>query len=135
MKLPPATVVLAFLLGVASIAVFETVLTYQASNCSNQQQAHGASAPSDAKPTAAQKTDDGGHQKKNNTVSEPFVCGVSGFPAAIRQFMNHNEGFVVGTFTLLLVFVTAWLVYTTSGLRESTDKLWLAGEEQIKVAQ
>jgi hypothetical protein len=135
MKLPPATVVLAFLLGVASIAIFETVLSYQALNCSNQQQLQGANAPSDAKPVAAQKAADGGHEKKSDTVSKPFVCGVAGFPGAIRQFMNHNEGFVVGTFTLLLVFVTGWLVYVTGGLRESTEKLWLAGEQQIEVAR
>jgi hypothetical protein len=122
MKLPPALFVLAFLLGVASIAVFETVLSYQALNCSNQQQTHGANTPSDAKPTAAQKADDGGHEKKNNAVSEPFVCGIAGFPAAVRQFMNHNEGFVVGTFTFLLVFVTAWLVW-------ATIKLWRGAED------
>ena len=41
----------------------------------------------------------------------------------------------MGSFTLLLVVVTGWLVYTTSGLRQSTDKLWEAGERQIELAR
>ncbi|MCC8975929.1 hypothetical protein [Bradyrhizobium brasilense] len=36
--------------------------------------------------------------------------------------MNHNEGFVVGFFTFLLVFATAWLVW-------ATIKLWRGAEE------
>jgi hypothetical protein len=135
MRLARATTVLAFLLGIASIAVFETILSYQSSNCSNQQQANRANTPSDADPTATHTPPVGEQDKKQKTTSAPFACEVSGLPSAVRQFMNHNEGFVVGGFTCLLVFVTAWLVNVTGGLRESTDKLWLAGERQLAATQ
>ena len=119
---------LMFLLGVASIATFDTILFYQASNCSYQKQGDRTAGPNDKNPPLAQKPDDGGHEQKQKAVSEPFACSIAGLPAAIRQFMNHNEGFFVGGFTFMLVFVTAWLV-------SATLKLWKAGEDQRRSSE
>jgi hypothetical protein len=123
-----AELVLTFLLGVMSVAVFETILSYQALHCSDQQQAQRSNTPNDKNPPAANKPDDGGHEKKQKSVGEPFACSIAGAPAALRQFMNHNEGFFVGGFTFMLVFVTGWLVWATL-------KLWRAGEDQRKSSE
>jgi hypothetical protein len=128
-----AAVGLAFLLGVAVIGMAETILSFQASNCAPQQQQGGHNAPDHQRPPADQQRKDGSAQGGHEAVGEPFVCSVAGLPTAIRVFMNHNEGFVVGGFTFLLVFVTGWLVWATLGLRASTDRLWDAGERQMEL--
>lgn len=93
-----------FLLGVGSFAIFEAVGSFQAAKCSRTSGvAHGALA----------------------SASEPISCTVFGLPAALRFFMNHNEGFFVGGFTFLLVFVTAWLVW-------ATIKLWKGAEDTAR---
>ncbi len=130
MKSPPAPIVLAFLFGVAFIGIFQTILSYQASNCSDYQQ-----APRDIAHDPLRNPSAGGHENKSKSTSESIACGIAGLPATVRQFMNHNEGFSVGGFTFFLVVVTAWLVYATTGLRESTDKLWEASERQHVATQ
>lgn len=82
---------LCFVLGIAVFAAYETVTSFQASNC-------------------------------RIAASEPFVCSVVASLTEIRIFANQNEGFVVGFFTMLLVFVTGWLV-------RATLKLWRGAED------
>jgi hypothetical protein len=118
-----AAFVLVFLFGIALFAVFEAVLSFQASNCTAiGDQAAGQQRPRNKAVQAEQKTDNGTDQKGHEALSEPFVCTVSGLPTALRIFMNKNEGFVVGSFTGLLVLVTGWLVW-------ATVKLWKASIE------
>jgi hypothetical protein len=117
-------VVLAFLAGVMFIALWETLLGYQAANCSYQQEYQAKAEPTDSRPTAQNKHSSGGEEHGHKTISEPLVCGVAGIPTAARQFMNRNEGFFVASFTLALVLVTGWLVWATL-------KLWEAGEKQF----
>jgi hypothetical protein len=116
---------LAFAAGIVFFAIWETVLGYQAANCSYQQEYKARAGPSDSHATASNKGGDGSEEQHHKTISEPFVCGVAGLPTAARQFMNRNEGFFVASFTLALVFVTAWLVWATL-------KLWDAGERQFR---
>jgi hypothetical protein len=116
---------LAFMAGLALFALWETILGYQARNCSYQQEYQAKANPIDGHAPAANKGGDGGEEHGHKTVSEPFVCGVAGIPTAARQFMNRNEGFFVASFTLALVLVTAWLVWATL-------KLWDAGENQLR---
>jgi hypothetical protein len=97
------SLVIGFLLGVAAFSLFEAVGSFHAADCGQHHQQHGAA------------------QSTQEAISEPFACSVFGFPTAVRLFMNHNEGFFVGGFTLLLVFVTAWLVW-------ATIKLWQGAE-------
>lgn len=47
-------------------------------------------------------------------------------------FLNHTPDWFVALFTALLGFVTYRLVSTTGDLRDSTDKLWEAGERQLE---
>jgi hypothetical protein len=124
-KLNPL-IVLAFLLGVGTVAIFETLLSFQASQCTPQEQRQNSKTPNDgAKPSDRQKSDRGSGEQEHKTVSEPFVCTIGGFPTATRVFMDQNEGFFIGSFTLLLVVVTAWLVW-------ATIKLWRGAEETGK---
>ncbi|MCP1915415.1 hypothetical protein J2R96_007895 [Bradyrhizobium elkanii] len=50
-------------------------------------------------------------------------------------FLNHTPDWFVALFTALLTFVTYRLVSTTGDLRDSTDRLWEAGERQIELAR
>lgn len=50
-------------------------------------------------------------------------------------FIDHTPDWFVALFTLGLVGITYRLVTATIGLRESTDKLWEAGERQIGIAK
>jgi hypothetical protein len=105
--------VIAFLLGVGTVAVFETLLSFQASQCSPKEQSQNAKTPDNQKPSSGQQPNHEGGQHSHKAVGEPFVCSMGGLPTAARVFMNQNEGFFIGTFTLLLVIVTAWLVWAT----------------------
>jgi hypothetical protein len=120
--------ILAFAAGIIFFALWETILGYQAANCSYQQQYKAKAGPTDSYAAAGDKGHDRGEEQGHKAVSEPFVCGVAGLPTAARLFMNRNEGFFVATFTLALVFVTAWLVWATL-------KLWRAGEKQFRHAR
>jgi hypothetical protein len=52
------------------------------------------------------------------------------------EFFNLKlSDVVIAIFTIVLAVKTAGLFRETGGLRESTDKLWRAGEEQIEVAR
>ena len=126
---------LAFMLGIVSFAIWETILSFQASNCTTQQQERSQQAPNREGAAAQQQGQHGDEKSSHKPVIEPFICTLAGLPTAIRVFMNNNEGFVVGGFTLVLAFITAWLVWATLGLRESTDRLWDAGERQIKLSR
>jgi hypothetical protein len=116
--------VLSFLLGIAVFAIFEAILSHHASHCTPQQQQASQHAPHQQPTAANQQGKDGDEHHSQKAASEPFVCTVAGLPSALRTFMNRNEGFFVGSFTFMLVFVTAWLVWATLSLRESTDKMW-----------
>jgi hypothetical protein len=116
---------LAFAFGVIFIAIWETLLGYQAANCSYQQEYKAKTNPSDSHATADNRGGHGGEQQAHITVNEPFVCSIAGIPTAARQLMNSNEGFFVASFTLALVFVTCWLVWATL-------KLYEAGERQLR---
>jgi hypothetical protein len=124
-----AAFVLVFLFGIALFAVFEGVLSFQASHCAAVgDQATGQQSPRNKPAQADQQADNGSHQERHETVSEPFVCTVSGLPTALRVFMNKNEGFVVGSFTGLLVLVTGWLVWATVNLWKASieaDRPWV----------
>jgi hypothetical protein len=122
LKFVRAEFILMFLLGVASIATFQTILSYQTSVCVGHQQISGADTPDNASRSRLNEPTKREHGT-NQVANDPVVCGIAGIPAALRKFMNHNEGFFVGGFTFMLVFVTAWLVWATL-------KLWRAGEEQ-----
>jgi hypothetical protein len=50
-------------------------------------------------------------------------------------FLEHPAEWLIAIFNGLLVYVTYRLVTTTGDLRESTDRLWEAGERQIAVAK
>jgi hypothetical protein len=101
-----AAFVAVFLLGVATFAIWETVLDFHASRCIKHEQQ-----------TSHHATQTQGATAEN--VGETFTCTIAGLPTAVRLFMNHNEGLVVGGFTGLLVFVTGWLV-------SATLKLWVS---------
>jgi predicted tellurium resistance membrane protein TerC len=107
-------VVIAFLLGISTVAVFETLLSFQASKCLPQEQSQ--------KPNTSNDKNGHGSEHGHKTMSEPFACSIGGLPTATRTFMNQNEGFFIGSFTLLLVVVTAWLVW-------ATIKLWRGAED------
>ena len=126
-----AAFVLTFLLAVASFAIFEAVLSFQASHCiaDNQQATPKKSSP-------AEHDAEHGHGK-HEAASEPFVCTIAGLGTAIRVFMNKNEGFVVGLFTLLLAIVTAWLVWATQNLSRAAldaERPWV-GPTENRLAQ
>lgn len=114
--------VLFFLLGVGAFSVFETLLSFQASKCSPNEQSQNTSAPKSKKPSSGEQGDHGGAEHGYKAVSEPFICSIGGFPTATRVFMNQNEGFFIGSFTLLLAIGTAWLVW-------ATIKLWRGAED------
>jgi hypothetical protein len=50
-------------------------------------------------------------------------------------FLDHTPDWFVAIFTALLTYVTYRLVKTTGNLRQSTDKLWEAGERQIQATR
>ena len=130
----PETIV-AFLLGVALFAVWETVLDYQAANCSYQKEYQRNPEPHIGERTSGDQKNDGDEQKEHSSIREPFVCGIAGTPTALRTLMNHNEGFFVGGFTFMLVFVTAWLVWATLKLWEAADETAKTQERDTKILQ
>src|ERR1700712_3429642 len=97
---------LAFMAGLVFFALWETLLNYQAANCSYQQEYRAKGPQGDSHAALNNQASHGSDEHGHKTVSEPFVCGVAGIPTAVRQFMNRNEGFFVGGFTFMLVFVT-----------------------------
>jgi|GraSoiStandDraft_4_1057263.scaffolds.fasta_scaffold975782_1 hypothetical protein len=117
-----AELVLCFLLGIAVFAFYEAIASFQASNCSYQEHEKRDTEPGHPNASAQEQRKDRSEQKNNAAVSEPFACTFFGAPTALRVFMNHNEGFFVGGFTFLLVFVTGWLV-------RATIKLWRGAED------
>jgi hypothetical protein len=112
-----AAFVVAFLFGVAVFAVWEAALSFHASNCSPQQQQAGQQTLNQQGAAAKRQSKDGDEHHDHEAVREPFVCTVAGIPTATPIFMNRNEGFFVGAFTFMLVFVTGWLLIrcTVSG--------------------
>lgn len=50
-------------------------------------------------------------------------------------FIEHTSEWLIAVFNGLLVYVTYRLVTTTGDLRDSTDKLWAAGERQIELTR
>jgi hypothetical protein len=117
--------VLFFLLGVACFAAFETVFSFQSLNCSPQEQSAGEQNPGQQTDSAKNHRDNGNEKEGNQTVSQPFSCSIAGTPTAVRIFMNHNEGFLVGSFTFLLAFATIYLV-------RATNRLWIGAEESAE---
>lgn len=93
-------------------------------HCAPQEQSRRTDHPN-KNPSTGQQSDDRGKKPEEKPLSNSLACSVSGFPTATRVFMNHNEGFFVGSFTLLLVVVTAWLVW-------ATIKLWRGAEDTAK---
>lgn len=59
---------------------------------------------------------------------EEYGCGIVGFPFALVRFMDHHEGFFVGTFTSMLFFATLLLW-------RSTHALWKAGGDQLRLTK
>lgn len=55
-------------------------------------------------------------------------CSLHPLLSGILAWVNANEG-------LILSIATIFIAVFTFNLRRSTDKLWLAGEEQIKIAK
>src|SRR3979411_898601 len=95
----------AFLLGVSTFAVLESILSFQASHCTDQQQAGHNQAPNKEGAPGQQKHQDRSELREKHAVSEPFVCTLQGLPAALVVLMNKNEGFFVSSFTFMLVCV------------------------------
>src|SRR5436190_17884348 len=84
-----------------------------------ERSAHGASSPAVSELLNTPVSKDGGRGKESRH----------------GWFMDHLPDWFVAIFTGLLVYVTYRLVKATGDLRQSTDKLWEAGERQIGVAQ
>jgi hypothetical protein len=110
-----------FLLGIGVFALYETIAHFQALNCSYQEQTKRETEPGTPSAPAQEQRKDGGKHKGHPAVSEPLVCSVFGFPTNARIFANENEGAVVGGFTMLLVFVTGWLVLATTRLWQGAE--------------
>jgi hypothetical protein len=70
-----------------------------------------------------------GYEQPTNEGTKPhgwivkFFCEAKAADAALVLF------------TYWLMLVTGWLVWATLGLRDSTEKLWDAGERQIKLSR
>lgn len=105
-----------FLLGVAFISIFQTVFSFQSSNCFPQEREASDNGPNLQSPSAQDKIG-----REENGHGQPFSCSIAGTPTAIRIFMNQNEGFLVGSFTFLLAFATIYLV-------RATNRLWIGAE-------
>jgi hypothetical protein len=130
-------VLLGFVLGVGFVSFLLFGFSHQASYCTQGGNQSSQEQPTDSHADAASKSSKDGHAEPGGHAKKParFGCGIEGVGPAFVHMMDSHEGFFMGSFTFLLVMVTAWLVYTTSGLRESTDRLWEAGEKQIAVAR
>ena len=53
----------------------------------------------------------------------------------VQPLLDASERDPVATFTAVLALFTALLYRATAGLKASTDKLWKAGEEQMKLIE
>lgn len=118
-------IVLGALFGSVLSLFVAGVGSYQAGHCEQAQRTATGQSKSKREFQAGNKTNDGDHRTAEQGKHPPyFGCGALGFVPSLIGFMDSHEGFFVGGFTLVLAIVTAWLVYTTRGLRDSTDKLW-----------
>ena len=64
------------------------------------------------------------------TYNPAFVLWIQ-----VSKFFHDNESVFLVLLTLVIAGFTGTLWKATSGLKESTDKLWAAGEKQIAAAQ
>jgi hypothetical protein len=121
-----------FLVGIIVYGFVSAVLSYQSLQCPRDEQYESQGAPShDALKTAPavqKKTDSGEEHVEKHPKRIKAVCGVLGFFPSAVALMNDNEGFFVGLFTGLLVFVTGVLVWATMKLWNATiqaDRPWV----------
>lgn len=62
-------------------------------------------------------------------------CSMQPLAQGIIKLMNANEGAILSLATILIAWFTYQLRWATTGLKESTDKLWNAGEKQLRITQ
>jgi hypothetical protein len=117
-------IALGFVAGVLVILLFIGVSSYQTEHCGK---IDSNSSASNAENNSAAPTHyEPERYAKNPQYNEghPISCGIVGFPEAIIEYMDLNEGFFVGSFTFAL-FIATWFLW------RSTNKLWEAGEQEI----
>ena len=115
-------IALGLLLGILVSLFGAGVTSYQTAQC-NQAKASNAHPPSLQQPAPPHENGkDGKAQVTEHSKHPPyFGCGWTGIPASVVGFMDSHEGFFVGGFTFLLVFVTGWLVKATIRLAEDAS--------------
>jgi hypothetical protein len=119
-------IALGFLLGVLTLLFLIGASSYQVEHCLKTNSGVKTN-PSQNILTPATHDEDGNSEEERYYNEHSIPCGVIGFPLAVVQFMDHNEGFFVGLFTAALFFAT-WRLWL------STNKLWEAGEKQLGIA-
>ena len=121
-------IALGFALGILVFLFVAGVTSYQIQHCGEiNRQTRGG--PAQNKPSApSEDGKEGNSEQPRYDDSHPVSCGIVGLPASIVLYMDHNEGFFVGGFTLALFLATVFLW-------RSTYDLWEAGERQIAIAQ
>jgi len=122
-------IVLGIALGIVLCLFVAVVLSDQIEHC-GQINPQTAQTPSDKPqvPSATQTHKGGSDEKTEYDKSHPIACGVLGFVPSAIHYMDRNEGFFLGAFTLALFLATSFLW-------RSTEKLWEAGERQISLAK
>jgi hypothetical protein len=94
-------IVLGFFLGIVTFLCLGLIGSYQTQHCG---------------------------QLEASVHSHTIACDVSGFPLAAMEFMDHNDGFVVGVFTFLLVVATILLWISTENAFKITKRAFVATE-------
>src|SRR5579863_7461043 len=111
-------IVLGIALGIVLCLFVAVVLSDQIEHC-GQINPQTAQTPSDKPqvPSATQTHKGGSDEKTEYDKSHPIACGVLGFVPSAIHYMDRNEGFFLGAFTLALFLATSFLW-------RSTEKLW-----------
>lgn len=124
-------IVLGIGLGIIVSLFAAGVGSYQTANCEKPQATESAKpeANNPYEASAAHGSEEG--DKKKGEKAEhaiSFSCGASGLFFAMVGFMDHHEGFFVGSFTLFLAVATIMLW-------RSTNDLWAADERQFRLSR
>jgi hypothetical protein len=115
-------IALGFVLGVLVAAL--AIDSYQIGQCGKIDSHRRAEQGQNDRAAPTKDDSTQGSEQSDYNDSHPIACGVVGFPSAIIGYMDKNEGFFVGLFTV-------GLFLSTTFLWRSTNKLWEAGEKQL----
>lgn len=72
--------------------------------------------------------------RESADINDTNRCSRKEFIPAALSYMNAYQGAITALATGIIGIFTAYLAKATAGLRESTEKLWIVSEQQLRMA-